>query len=167
MHRVHNLFPAEWRERAQRAGRPLSPRPLIDNVLSRGRDFRVSFVIASLPPPFRGARRCGTPAPVRARARPRIKLRWKNCGVLLRGRGGLYRARVLVSGTSAFHSRLQIPKITAVERTCRSGGDTMRHGAKRRRRLEFREASHAVGRARYIFLLSCPSSRPFCTTGSR
>lgn len=96
--------------------------------------------------------------------------------------GGLYRARVLVSGTSAFHSRLQIPKITAVERTCRGATprcatlryvtrrndtqrDAMRRDATRRNTARRDDDSNFARRVTQslvygIFLSSCSFSPP-------
>lgn len=170
MHRVRNLFPADWRASGT-SSRRLAPAPLIDNVFSRGRDFRVSFVITPPAIPSRaersGTRHLHPTGHLHARASAaENKIAMEKLRRALTGRGFVSRARarVLVSGTSAFHSRLQIPKITAVERTRRGA---TRHGAKRRR-LEFREASrHAVAPVRYVFLLFRPFSRPFCATGSR
>lgn len=162
MHRVHNLFPADWRASKARHSLPSSlVAPLIDNVFSRGRDFRVSFVIAHPTLVTDEAPQYGTPT--REPSAVENKIAMEKLRRALTG-GGLYRARVLVSGTSAFHSRLQILKITAVERTCRGvaryatlHNATIRNATRcdatpreARRRLEFREASHAVARVRYI-----------------
>lgn len=107
MHRVHNLFPADCR-----ADLPSRRSTLIDNVFSRARDSRVFFVTARLFHPIRHPRE---------NARLKIKSRWKNSGMLLRRcevcTGEICAARILVSGTSAFHFRPRILKITAVERT--------------------------------------------------
>lgn len=74
-------------------------------------------------------------------------------------RWDLRRARILVSGTSAFHFRPRILKITAVERI---------QSHRRRGGLEFREASHAVGLVAAYFLLSCSFFPvPFAQTRGR
>lgn len=147
--------------------------PLIDNVFSRGRDFRVSFVIVHPTPVTDEAPRAVQGTPTRELSAAENKIAMEKLRRALTGDGGLYRARVLVSGTSAFHSRLQIPKITAVERTCRGAtlrcatlryvtrrndtqrnvtrcDATRRNTARRDDDSNFREASHAVARIRYI-----------------
>lgn len=130
MHRVHNLFPADC---AAPTYLPFPPAPtLIDNVFSRARDSRVFFVTARL---------------FRPKTRLKIKSRWKNSGDALTARrcevctGEICAARILVSGTSAFHFR---PANSENNSGCTY---PVRTGT---RRLEFREASHAVGYARRI-----------------
>lgn len=78
--------------------------------------FHVLVILAFSSSPRVSSTRSG----IRVKTRLKIKSRWKNSGMLLRRcevcTGEICTVRILVSGTSAFHFRPRILKITAVER---------------------------------------------------